>query len=264
MMQGIAKDRQEEGRGRCGNCDQSLAGPWCHACGQRASTTRLGFRSMSADLLERIGQVESGMVRTLFGLVRDPRATIQAYLDGRRRQFAHPFTLLLVVATLSLLSTHLMGERFWLEFDRVIAQQASALHDQPQRLQRFLAFYRFLFAALPYWMLLFTLPLAVLMRAMFPRTPLRIAEYWVAALYAAGLAILIDVPMSLLLHAGAVPVQYQMMATSLLLMAVQARVLARFLSRGWTGILRVLVAVVLSYALAGSLQNVAAYLYAYG
>lgn len=245
----------------CPNCHATLHGPWCSQCGQKQPSGRLTIVGLGRDLVARAVDIESGLVRTFVGLVRDPRATIQAWLDGRRKHYLHPFGALLVVATLTVLLLQVFGDAFWAEFRTTMGQMSGLKDDVPR--ERFVRFYELSYALMPYWMLLFVLPVAGLLRVLFPRRGYTVAEHWAACLFAVTLGILVDLPFSVIMSVLAVPVSSQLMVTNLLLVLAQILVLGRFLAAGWTGWLRVCLATITGFVMAAITTQVVAHAYAY-
>ena len=245
----------------CSNCSQSLTGPFCAQCGLRQPSGRLSMFGLLRDLMARIVDIEAGFVRTLMGVAFRPKTTIQGWLDGRRKHFMHPFALLLICATASVLSIQILGDSFWVEFRNTMAGFSKIADPDDQA--RFVRFYETAFTLMPYWMLLFCLPIAVSLRLMFPRSGKSVAEFWAVSLYAIALGITLDIPLTLILAWSDITIADQMLATNALLMSTQIFVQGRFMAAGWTGWLRVLLASMLGYPLAGVLQQTIAFTYAY-
>ncbi len=213
------------------------------------------------DLMARIIDIETGFFRTLFGVAIRPQTTIQGWLDGRRKHYMHPFALLLICATASVLAIQILGDSFWTEFRNTMAAY-SGIAD-PEDRARFVRFYETAYTLMPYWMLLYCLPIAISLRLMFPRRGTSVAELWAVTLYAIALGIALDIPVTLLMAWSDITLADQMLATSVLLMATQILVQGRFMATGWTSWLRVVLASLLGYPLAGVLQQTLAYLYAF-
>lgn len=104
-----------------------------------------------------------------------PLVTVQAYLNGQGRTLSHPFAFLVIAATLSVLIVNLFGDSFWLEFRKTVATGAEQWLNL-QQIQRFQDFWVTLFGVLPYWMLLYSLPIALLLRLFFLRRDHTLAE----------------------------------------------------------------------------------------
>jgi predicted RNA-binding protein with PUA domain len=59
----------------CQNCDAPLSTAYCPVCGQRAAEAQLSLRSMGRDFFERVMQVETRLLHTVWGLLRAPQTT---------------------------------------------------------------------------------------------------------------------------------------------------------------------------------------------
>lgn len=252
----------KEPASHCLNCQTAWQGPYCHGCGQKRPAARLTMPSLLRDLFERIVNLEQGLLRTFVGLLVRPGVTIQAYLDGQRKKISHPFAFLLVGTTLSVLSTYLFGSAFWAEFRETVALGAERSLN-PEQIEKFKDFWVALFGLMPYWMLAFSFPSAVLLRAFFPSRDRTLAELWVATLFAVGLAIFIDIPITMILVYSQVSMPFQMQATQLLLFLAQIWVLGCFLGRNFGCWLRVFFGTLLAFVLSGVLVSAAAHTYAH-
>lgn len=92
----------------CLNCGTRLAGPHCHACGQRAHV----HRTLSAffhDLLHGVLHFEGKTWRTLPLLLWKPGKLTREYIDGRRASYVSPIALFLFVVFLSFAVFSLIG-----------------------------------------------------------------------------------------------------------------------------------------------------------
>lgn len=95
----------------CLNCGASLAGPFCHECGQHAHV----HRTLSAffhDFLHGVLHFEGKIWRTLPLLAWKPGELTRRYIDGQRASFVSPvalflFTVFLMFAAVSLLGGNL-------------------------------------------------------------------------------------------------------------------------------------------------------------
>lgn len=218
--------------------------------------------ALTRDLIGRIVDLEQGLLRTFWGLLVRPQATVQAYLSGQRRTLSHPFAFLLIATTLSVLSINLFGAAFWVEFRKTVAIDAERWLN-PAQIERFQDFWVMLFGILPYWMLLYSLPIALLLRLFFLRRDYTLAEIWVAVMYAIGLAIAVDVPTTAVLAFSGISMSIQMNTTQGLIILAQLWVLGRFFGPGLSSWLRVLLVIGLSMVLSGVLQVTAAMTYAH-
>ena len=78
----------------CANCQVSLAGQFCHACGQRAHLHR-SLLHLGEELLHGIMHFDAKALRTLPMLVARPGQLTRRYVDGQRASFVSPLALFL-------------------------------------------------------------------------------------------------------------------------------------------------------------------------
>jgi hypothetical protein len=84
----------------CPNCKTPLAGPWCHACGQRAEKFDRSIWALIAEAFEGLTHVDGRVWRTLGRLIAKPGQLTRDYLEGHRAPQIPPFRLFLVVLLL--------------------------------------------------------------------------------------------------------------------------------------------------------------------
>ena len=78
----------------CLNCDTSLVGSYCHACGQHAHVHRT-IGSFFHDFLHGVFHFEGKIWRTLPLLAWRPGELTRRYIDGQRASFVSPMALFL-------------------------------------------------------------------------------------------------------------------------------------------------------------------------
>jgi hypothetical protein len=78
----------------CLNCGTSLAGDYCHACGQRGHVHR-SLGAFGHDLLHGVFHFEGKIWRTLPMLAWRPGELTRRYIDGQRASFVSPIALFL-------------------------------------------------------------------------------------------------------------------------------------------------------------------------
>lgn len=82
----------------CAQCGTALAGPWCHACGQRRlgpEDRRMGH--LVGEALASWTNLEGRWFRSLVALVFDTGRLSRAWIEGRRRSYLPPVSLFLLV-----------------------------------------------------------------------------------------------------------------------------------------------------------------------
>lgn len=98
---------------RCSSCDERLHGPYCSACGESHRYTRLELPALVEDVLDRLLELDTRVLRTIGELSVAPARVCRDYLDGRRVRYIHPFKYALatfaLVYAIAELSTYLHG-----------------------------------------------------------------------------------------------------------------------------------------------------------
>jgi hypothetical protein len=92
---------------QCLNCGATLAGPWCHACGQPVKGMIRHLRSILRDFLDTVFEYDSRIWRSLVPLYFAPGRITLDYLAGRRARYVMPFRLFFVLTVLAFLALQL-------------------------------------------------------------------------------------------------------------------------------------------------------------
>ena len=80
----------------CKNCDSNLRTDfaYCPTCGARVVQKRLTFKSLAADVYERVFNIDNTIFRTIRDLTLRPGRVINAYVTGIRRKYMNPLNYL--------------------------------------------------------------------------------------------------------------------------------------------------------------------------
>lgn len=103
----------------CKNCGQHAEGKFCSHCGQRTEVGRITFRSLLGEVSEGVFKVNQDFLNTLMGLFLRPGISLQAFLEGRRKQYVKPITYVLTLSTFYFLVTQFTGQNTW--FDDLVS-----------------------------------------------------------------------------------------------------------------------------------------------
>jgi hypothetical protein len=95
----VADDHHDDLPSHCPNCAAELHGPWCHACGQKA-TSHLGFHDFVHEATHEFLHLDGKIVTTLKHLVFKPGQLTKDFLAGRRARFITPLRLYLTFSVL--------------------------------------------------------------------------------------------------------------------------------------------------------------------
>ena len=90
----------------CLNCGTTLAGPWCHACGQSGEDYHRSAHHLVWELLEGLFHADGRLWHTMPRLLFRPAALTRDYLAGKRASQVPPLRVFLIV----LLLLFLIGE----------------------------------------------------------------------------------------------------------------------------------------------------------
>lgn len=90
----------------CKNCSEVYSGKFCNNCGQPASVKRLSWKYTFNEIRTGFVNYDKYKLLTIKDLFIKPGDTIREFIDGKRINHYKPFSLLLVVASLSLLLHH--------------------------------------------------------------------------------------------------------------------------------------------------------------
>lgn len=224
-----------------------MSGAYCAQCGQKRFTGQIGLRNMAGDAVVQLTQLESGLFRTLWGLLRRPRESMHAFMSGQRRRYTHPFVLLLLMATVYFLVTSIFSENEWQEFHRFLQTDRVRWMTAAQQF-RFLHFYQVLRAYLPYSLLLATLPGAALLRITLRSSRHTVAELWLVTVYAASMALLLISLLALGFLSLSLPTIALSMASNFVILIAQIYYLQRFLGGSPWVFLRIVLATGLCFA----------------
>lgn len=85
-------------RSRCLDCDEELAGKFCHGCGQAAKTKRFTFHDFLHEIPHALIHLDHALVHTLKALLRRPGPAIREYLEGKRTKVYSPVSLFFMLA----------------------------------------------------------------------------------------------------------------------------------------------------------------------
>jgi len=80
----------------CANCETTLQGPWCHACGQAATETHRHAHHLVGETFESLFHADGRLWRTAPRLIADPDGLTRDYLAGKRASQVPPMRMFLV------------------------------------------------------------------------------------------------------------------------------------------------------------------------
>ena len=118
----------------CKNCGTELIDKYCPHCGQKASTKRIELKWLLHELPHAVWHVEKGFLYNVIQLFKRPGYAIIDYIEGKRKNFFHPISYMLIILAAMYFVTHYleihwydpiqdksMSEavaRYWTEYDK--------------------------------------------------------------------------------------------------------------------------------------------------
>ena len=94
----------------CKNCDTHYVGNFCPVCGQSRKTRRLSFLNMVDDIISLVFNLESGFLRTASELFWRPGHMIRDYINGHRKPYMKPVTMLFCLGTIYYLTIWILAK----------------------------------------------------------------------------------------------------------------------------------------------------------
>lgn len=82
----------------CLNCGEVYDGKYCPGCGQKATVTKLTWKSLTDEIVHFFTHAEHSFVYTSKRLITAPGAVMKDFLDGKRKLIHKPVTFLIIWA----------------------------------------------------------------------------------------------------------------------------------------------------------------------
>lgn len=93
----------------CMNCEEPLTGKFCSNCSQRSQTRTMDWKWLVHEVQYGIIQMDRGFFFTLKELFTRPGPAIRDYLEGKRKRYFSPFTMLMILGALNVLLANWVG-----------------------------------------------------------------------------------------------------------------------------------------------------------
>lgn len=97
----------------CKNCGEIVEKKFCPNCGQKASTKRIEMKWLLHELPHAVWHVEKGFLYNVVELFKRPGYAVVDYIDGKRRNFFHPISYMLIILAAMYLVAHFMNLHFY-------------------------------------------------------------------------------------------------------------------------------------------------------
>ena len=90
----------------CKNCGHRFELAYCNNCGQKASVKRIQMKWLLYELPHAVWHIEKGFLYNVVQLFKRPGYAIVDYVEGKRKNFFHPISYLLILLAAMYLVTH--------------------------------------------------------------------------------------------------------------------------------------------------------------
>lgn len=104
---------------------------YCSYCGQKTSVSRITIGSLLRDLPHAIFHVDRGFLFNIWKLFKQPGIAIDQYLSGKRKQFYHPASYIVIALILNYLIVKITDLHFYdeAELQGMDSLKAAAIRD---------------------------------------------------------------------------------------------------------------------------------------
>ncbi len=95
---------------KCKSCDYKFEANlnFCPSCGGKIIRERLTVKAVFKEFIQNVFNVESKFIQTLKDLAVKPEQVFKSFIDGGRKKYYHPVSLLAIAILLSALSAQLL------------------------------------------------------------------------------------------------------------------------------------------------------------
>lgn len=93
----------------CKNCNFEFNGTYCPNCSQSAkANNRLTFKSIIADFLDTVFNLDKGFIYTFWNLLKQPGFVTRSFINGKRKNFTNPTKYLIIATAIQALVEYLI------------------------------------------------------------------------------------------------------------------------------------------------------------
>lgn len=87
----------------CKTCDNTLdsSSRFCSNCGAKIVSERLSLKGTWEEFIGPFFSWDNNFWRTFFGLFKNPKAVLEAYINGARKKYFQPFSYIILYATIA-------------------------------------------------------------------------------------------------------------------------------------------------------------------
>ena len=152
----------------CKNCGYQSELKYCPNCGQKASVKRLEMKSLLQELPHSVFHIDKGFLFNVSQIIKRPGYAIKDYLDGKRKNFYHPLSYMLIVLGTMLVAMNLMKVHYYdpVQDAWMTPEKAASWKEYDATQQTWIHYYKFYIPFyLPWIALIFYLWLRVMKQA---------------------------------------------------------------------------------------------------
>lgn len=97
---------------QCVNCGAKISSEYCSECGQPARPKKLTWRTAWEDSIDRLLNLDTKLLRTLYDLTIRPGQVARSFIAGNRIKYIPPVSYFIITITITILILELMGLSF--------------------------------------------------------------------------------------------------------------------------------------------------------
>jgi hypothetical protein len=120
---------------QCLNCGATVAGKYCHVCGQKAQVKRLTAKVLFDEVVHFFTHVEETFFKTSLLYIIKPGITSLNYVEGKRKRYQKPVSFFLIWTGVYILLHNLILSKFGYELV-LQAKIQSPLYNESNKLFR--------------------------------------------------------------------------------------------------------------------------------
>ncbi|GAB1857390.1 hypothetical protein MHTCC0001_22260 [Flavobacteriaceae bacterium MHTCC 0001] len=114
----------------CRNCKKSLRTDFsfCPNCGARVINNRITAKSLTFDFFERYFNLDNTFLKTIWHMLIKPQEVCEGYIDGLRKKYLNPVSMLAIALTASGLILFFMKKIAWdrIDFSKISYANSSS------------------------------------------------------------------------------------------------------------------------------------------
>jgi hypothetical protein len=95
----------------CSNCGAARNGQFCASCGQKFHERPLTARRLVRDVVERVFDLDQGVLHTFWHLVIRPGTVARQYVEGLRKPYVNPIAYIVIGVAVTVVGMDLLGDR---------------------------------------------------------------------------------------------------------------------------------------------------------